>query len=52
MVQATKRTRKQRIEAAIAYAFERRWDLAAEETARCWSSSPKTSRRRTASARR
>ena len=31
MVQATKRTRKQRIEAAIAYAFERRWDLAAEE---------------------
>ena len=31
MVQATKRTRKQRIEAAIAYALERRWDLAVEE---------------------
>lgn len=31
MVQATKRTRKQRIEAAIAHALERRWDLAVEE---------------------
>ena len=31
MVQATRRTRKQRIEAAIAYALERRWDLAVDE---------------------
>ncbi|MDA1061766.1 MAG: hypothetical protein O2895_02490 [Chloroflexi bacterium] len=31
MVQTTTRTRKQRTEAAIAYALERRWDLAADE---------------------
>lgn len=31
MVQATKRTRKQRADAAIAYALDRRWELAAEE---------------------
>ena len=31
MVQATKRTRKQRADAAIQYALERRWDLAAGE---------------------
>jgi hypothetical protein len=31
MVQATKRSRRQRIEAAIAHALERRWDLAVEE---------------------
>jgi hypothetical protein len=31
MVQATRRTRKQRIDAAIAHALDRRWDLAAAE---------------------
>jgi tetratricopeptide (TPR) repeat protein len=31
MIQATKRTRKQRIDAAIAHALDRRWDLAAAE---------------------
>jgi tetratricopeptide (TPR) repeat protein len=31
MVQATRRTRKQRIDSAIAYALDRRWDLAAAE---------------------
>jgi hypothetical protein len=31
MVQAMKRSRKQRIDAAIAYALDRRWDLAATE---------------------
>jgi hypothetical protein len=31
MVQAMKRSRKQRIDAAIAYALDRRWDLAAAE---------------------
>lgn len=31
MVQTIKRTRKQRIDAAIAYALDRRWDLAAAE---------------------
>jgi tetratricopeptide (TPR) repeat protein len=31
MVQVTRRTRKQRVDAAIAYALDRRWDLAAAE---------------------
>lgn len=31
MVQTMKRSRKQRIDAAIAYALDRRWDLAADE---------------------
>jgi hypothetical protein len=31
MVQTVRRTRKQRVDAAIAHALERRWDLAAEE---------------------
>lgn len=31
MVQTMKRTRKQRVDAAISYALDRRWDLAAQE---------------------